>query len=378
MAEMAYGLGPLVIVNTGLFLLLAASFFHPRTKRDTRVMGAFTAFLLACPGSVHRCDRFQRGPVSGPVPPGQLLLGRAYARCGGWASAASCCPRFNSDTSTGGPGSPGSLNEIRPRRSWSASGREHEELTMFSAETIGGSVRTFGLVAGVLAHRRELRRRDSWSREQLRDYQAHQLARLRTYTYARSPFYHRFHAGAFDRPLSELPVLTKAVLMEHFNELVTAGDIRLEHVEEYLSTLQGNKPFRGKYYASTTAGTTGRRSIFLWNIVEWVQVVAAPATPHEAPASPEAPVIIPTAPKSTEQVPAAGTLSAVSTISASHWLPPGFAPAPPATTAARWPSDVDDGQTGAAQSAPTTPPCATDCPEPTLTRTPTSWTPERP
>jgi hypothetical protein len=46
MAKTAYGLGPLVIVNTGLFLLLAASLFHPRTQRDWRVMGAFTAFLL--------------------------------------------------------------------------------------------------------------------------------------------------------------------------------------------------------------------------------------------------------------------------------------------------------------------------------------------
>lgn len=47
MADTAYGLWPLVILNTALFVLFAASFFHPRTGRDWRAMGAFTAFLLA-------------------------------------------------------------------------------------------------------------------------------------------------------------------------------------------------------------------------------------------------------------------------------------------------------------------------------------------
>lgn len=47
MADTGYGLWPLVVLNTALFALFAASFFHPRTGRDWRAMGAFTAFLLA-------------------------------------------------------------------------------------------------------------------------------------------------------------------------------------------------------------------------------------------------------------------------------------------------------------------------------------------
>jgi protein-S-isoprenylcysteine O-methyltransferase Ste14 len=35
------------ILNTGLFVLFAVSFFHPHTQRDWRAMGAFTAFLVA-------------------------------------------------------------------------------------------------------------------------------------------------------------------------------------------------------------------------------------------------------------------------------------------------------------------------------------------
>src|SRR6266536_3759809 len=47
MADSGYGLWPLVIINTALFAVFAASFFHPRTGRDWRAMGAFTAFLVA-------------------------------------------------------------------------------------------------------------------------------------------------------------------------------------------------------------------------------------------------------------------------------------------------------------------------------------------
>ncbi len=42
-----YGLWPLVVVNTALFAVFAASFFHPRTGRDWRAMSAYTAFLVA-------------------------------------------------------------------------------------------------------------------------------------------------------------------------------------------------------------------------------------------------------------------------------------------------------------------------------------------
>ena len=43
----AYGLWPLVIVNTAIFALFAFSFFHPHTARDWCAMGAFWAFLVA-------------------------------------------------------------------------------------------------------------------------------------------------------------------------------------------------------------------------------------------------------------------------------------------------------------------------------------------
>lgn len=46
-ADQAYGLWPLVILNAGVFIIFAFSFTHPRTARDWRSFGAFSAFLVA-------------------------------------------------------------------------------------------------------------------------------------------------------------------------------------------------------------------------------------------------------------------------------------------------------------------------------------------
>jgi hypothetical protein len=42
-----YGLWSLVIVNSVIFILFAYTFFKPRTGRDWRSFGAFSAFLVA-------------------------------------------------------------------------------------------------------------------------------------------------------------------------------------------------------------------------------------------------------------------------------------------------------------------------------------------
>lgn len=43
----AYGLWSLVIINSAVFLIFAFSFTHPKTKRDWRSFGAFSAFIVA-------------------------------------------------------------------------------------------------------------------------------------------------------------------------------------------------------------------------------------------------------------------------------------------------------------------------------------------
>ena len=42
-----YGLWPLMIVNTAVFVLFALSFFRPKTRLDWKVFGGFSAFIVA-------------------------------------------------------------------------------------------------------------------------------------------------------------------------------------------------------------------------------------------------------------------------------------------------------------------------------------------
>lgn len=45
--EAAYGLWPLVIINSAIFIFFAFSFAKPKTKSDWRSLGAFSAFVVA-------------------------------------------------------------------------------------------------------------------------------------------------------------------------------------------------------------------------------------------------------------------------------------------------------------------------------------------
>jgi putative adenylate-forming enzyme len=104
---------------------------------------------------------------------------------------------------------------------------------------------------------------DHWTRQQLEDYQARALQACREYAYAHSPFYQRFHRGLTDGPLHELPVLTKAMLMEHFDELVTDRSIRLEDVRHYMTDPGGQERFLNRYRVMATSGSTGQPGVFL-------------------------------------------------------------------------------------------------------------------
>lgn len=47
MNDYGYGLWPLVVLDTAVVLIFAASFFHPRTGSDWRAFGVFSAFIVA-------------------------------------------------------------------------------------------------------------------------------------------------------------------------------------------------------------------------------------------------------------------------------------------------------------------------------------------
>src|SRR5919107_3718014 len=121
------------------------------------------------------------------------------------------------------------------------------------------------IILKVLALRHRLRHRDRWTRRQLEEHQGRALHRMREYANARSLFYRRFHKGFTDRPLGDLPILTKEMVMEHFDELVTDPTVRLVDVEAHLAAPSGGGGLLGgRHRGAPTSGSTGRRGLFLW------------------------------------------------------------------------------------------------------------------
>lgn len=134
---------------------------------------------------------------------------------------------------------------------------------------------TVGLLLGVVRARAELRRHERWTRAELAANQARALRDLRDFAVARSPFYRDLHRGLEGAPLEALPMVTKQMLMERFDDVVTDRAVRLVDVEAYLAGATATDTFRGRYRVAATAGTTGRRGIFLSDPGEWRTVLAS-------------------------------------------------------------------------------------------------------
>ncbi len=137
------------------------------------------------------------------------------------------------------------------------------------------------LLFKVLHNLEQLRKHEHWTRSQLMTYQSESLRQLRDHAYAHSPFYQRFHRGLFDKPLQDLPVLTKSMLMENFDELVTDRSIRLDAVRAFAEDRVEDRLFLDRYWLTATSGSSGHPGFFLFNRQEWLAIVASFARGQE-------------------------------------------------------------------------------------------------
>jgi phenylacetate-coenzyme A ligase PaaK-like adenylate-forming protein len=107
------------------------------------------------------------------------------------------------------------------------------------------------------------------------------LTDLRASAMARSPFYRRLHAGLEEAPLDQLPPVTKADLVERFDELVTDPEARSADVARHVATAEPGTPFLGRYRVGVTSGSTGRPATLLYDRGEWVGLLANAARAQE-------------------------------------------------------------------------------------------------
>lgn len=118
----------------------------------------------------------------------------------------------------------------------------------------------FGLLK-IALRAKKLKRHEKWTREQIKVHQQSELKKLREFAYTNSSFYKRFHKGFEDKPLHELPILTKKELMANWDDLVTDRSLNLKDVDNFLNNVTGLEAYKGKYFAFATGGTTGVKGI---------------------------------------------------------------------------------------------------------------------
>lgn len=126
----------------------------------------------------------------------------------------------------------------------------------------------------------ELMERDGWTRDDLLAYQRERARALIMHAVSRSPYYRDvLGADAAERPLAELPTLSKATLMAEFDRVVTDPRLRLSDLRAHLASPAPSQSFLGTYRVATTTGTTGRRSIIAFTHDEAAAWRAASARP---------------------------------------------------------------------------------------------------
>jgi phenylacetate-coenzyme A ligase PaaK-like adenylate-forming protein len=108
--------------------------------------------------------------------------------------------------------------------------------------------------------------RDRWTPEQVSRHQRARLRQMIGHAISDSSYYREaLGPEGAERPLEELPILTKTMLMEHFDGIVTDPRVRRAEVEAHLAGPEPGADFAGEYALITTSGTTGARGVFVYS-----------------------------------------------------------------------------------------------------------------
>lgn len=97
-----------------------------------------------------------------------------------------------------------------------------------------------------------------------------QLTRLQHLVHfarSKSRFFNQLYSRVSDDcQLSDLPITTKQMMMQHFDSWVTDPDAHLDRVKAFMSDQENlSKQFLNRYMAATTSGSTGYPAILLYD-----------------------------------------------------------------------------------------------------------------
>ena len=113
-----------------------------------------------------------------------------------------------------------------------------------------------------------------WPADRLAERRTRMLRALLRTAAERSPWYRKRLSGIdVDRldeaAVTELPVLTKAELMEHFDDIVTDRRVTLAGLDRHLAAVEADGYLFGRYSALTSGGSSGQRGVFVYDWDAW-------------------------------------------------------------------------------------------------------------
>lgn len=128
----------------------------------------------------------------------------------------------------------------------------------------------------------QLKRNEHKNRGQIGKMQNKKLRRLLRYAYDHSVYYRRtFEDAGITRdqmetlPLSSFPVMDKASLMEHFDEIVTDPELKQQELREFdKNSSIKEKLYRGRYHIVHSSGSTGVPRYFAYDDKAWKRMLA--------------------------------------------------------------------------------------------------------
>jgi len=141
---------------------------------------------------------------------------------------------------------------------------------------VGSGVKRLHDVANGARIYRALDPHAGWTRQEMLATQFQRLGHLLAYGLRGSHFYRELYGGlSVSRlALEALPTIDRETMTANFDRLVTDPRIRLADLEIHLRRIKGDDYYLGEYRVLASAGTTGRRGVYIFNREEWSTVLA--------------------------------------------------------------------------------------------------------
>lgn len=126
-----------------------------------------------------------------------------------------------------------------------------------------------------------MKRNEKKTRDQMKALQERQLRKMLAFAYKNSLYYHEtFETAGINEdtvmtaPLSSFPKMNKALLMEHFDRLVTAEGLNQEELRRFDAEASlEEKTWKGEYHVVHSSGSTGKPGYFIYDEAAWEMMI---------------------------------------------------------------------------------------------------------